>query len=160
MISFKLIKTVNDVFFTNQIIFDQWYDNVKNFVFFNFWSYFDSETIFIYSILNPSEWPACMVSQNTNIFVTLKTRFQSSQKTLQKKTISQIELDKRTNIFYKKHSIYKKTKRDYNKYFNAKIKKKNQIHYVQWKKNIVDVHIEFFVEYVFINVYHIWISHK
>ena len=66
--------------------------------------------IFIYSILILSKRSVRMVLQNANIFIISKTCFQSSQKTLQKKTISQIEFDKQTDIFYKKHVIYKKIK--------------------------------------------------
>ena len=49
-----------------------------------------------------------MVSLFQNISVSTETRFQSSQKTLQKETIFQIEFDKQTDVYYKKHAVYKK----------------------------------------------------
>ena len=66
--------------------------------------------ILIYSILISSKRSVRTALQNANIFIISKTHFQSSQKTLQKETISQVEFDKQTDIFYKKHAIYRKTK--------------------------------------------------
>ena len=128
------MKIINDIFLTNQIIFDQWYDNIKNFVFIKFWSYFDFESIFAYSILILSKWSNHMISFFQNIFVFMKTHFQSSQKTLQKKTIFQIEFNKQTNVYYKKHAVYKKTMWKYDKYLNIKIKLKNKITIIVFNK--------------------------
>ena len=96
-------------------------------MFVKFWPYFDSESILAYPIPSPPERPNRTVPPLQNTSVSTGTRSQSSQRTLQEETISQVEFDRQTDVYYKEHAVYRKAAREYDRYLDAEIKLRNKI---------------------------------